>query len=38
MSEPIYKVDCDPKCGFSVKSHDRNEVVHRTMRAAAGRG
>jgi predicted small metal-binding protein len=27
MAEALKKVECDPKCGFQVISHDEKEVV-----------
>jgi len=27
MAEKLKKVECDPKCGFMVQSHDEKEVV-----------
>ncbi|MBI5102108.1 MAG: DUF1059 domain-containing protein [Nitrospirae bacterium] len=27
MSEKLKKVECDPKCGFMVRSHDEKEIV-----------
>ena len=27
MAEKLKKVECDPKCGFLVQSHDEKEVV-----------
>jgi len=27
MAEIYKKLECDPKCGFSVKSHDEAEVI-----------
>jgi len=27
MAEALKKLECDPKCGFSVKSHDESEVI-----------
>lgn len=27
MAETLKEVSCDPKCGFSVKSHDEKEII-----------
>ncbi len=27
MAEKLKKVECDPKCGFLVRSHDEKELV-----------
>lgn len=27
MAEALKEVSCDPKCGFSVKSHDEKEIM-----------
>jgi predicted small metal-binding protein len=27
MAEKLKKVECDPKCGFLVQSHDEKEVI-----------
>lgn len=27
MAEALKEASCDPKCGFSVKSHDEKEIV-----------
>lgn len=27
MAEKLKKIECDPKCGFLVRSHDEKEVV-----------
>jgi predicted small metal-binding protein len=27
MAEKLKKVECDPKCGFLVQSHDEKEIV-----------
>lgn len=27
MAEKLKKVECDPKCGFAIQSHDEKEVV-----------
>ena len=27
MAEKLKKVECDPKCGFSIQSHDEKEVI-----------
>jgi predicted small metal-binding protein len=27
MAEKLKKIECDPKCGFMVQSHDEKEIV-----------
>ena len=27
MAEKVKKIECDPKCGFVVQSHDEREVL-----------
>jgi predicted small metal-binding protein len=27
VAEKLNKVECDPKCGFAVQSHDEKEVI-----------
>jgi predicted small metal-binding protein len=27
MAEKLKKLECDPKCGFAVQSHDEKEIV-----------
>ena len=27
MAEKLKKVECDPKCGFIVRSHDEKEII-----------
>jgi predicted small metal-binding protein len=27
MAEKLKKIECDPKCGFMIQSHDEREVV-----------
>jgi len=27
MAEKLKKVECDPKCGFLVRSHDEKEIL-----------
>jgi len=27
MAEKLKKVECDPKCGFMIQSHDEKEIV-----------
>jgi len=27
MAEKLKKLECDPKCGFMVQSHDEKEIV-----------
>jgi predicted small metal-binding protein len=26
MEQQLFEIDCDPECGFVVRSHDRDEV------------
>jgi predicted small metal-binding protein len=34
MAEKLKKVECDPKCGFLVQSHDEKEIVEIAMQHA----
>ncbi len=34
MAEILKKVECDPKCGFAVQSHDEKEIVAITTQHA----
>jgi predicted small metal-binding protein len=34
MTGALKKVECDPKCGFLVRSHDKKEIVEIAMRHA----
>lgn len=34
MAEKLKKVECDPKCGFAVQSHDEKEVIAFAMQHA----
>jgi predicted small metal-binding protein len=27
MAEKLKKIECDPKCGFLVRSHDEKEII-----------
>ena len=27
MDQNLKKIECDPKCGFSIQSHDEKEVI-----------
>jgi predicted small metal-binding protein len=27
MAEKLKKIECDPKCGFLIQSHDEKEIV-----------
>jgi predicted small metal-binding protein len=27
MAESLKKIECDPKCGFAVQSHDQKELI-----------
>jgi predicted small metal-binding protein len=27
MAETLKKIECDPKCGFMVRSHDEKELI-----------
>lgn len=31
VAEKLKKVECDPKCGFVIQSHDEKEIVDVTM-------
>ena len=34
MGEKLKKIECDPKCGFLVQSHDEKEIVEIAMQHA----
>ena len=34
MDQNLKKIECDPKCGFSVQSHDEKEVIEITKKHA----
>ena len=34
MAEKLKKIECDPKCGFMVRSHNEKEVVEIAMHHA----
>ena len=34
MAETLKKVECDPKCGFMVQSHDEKEIIEIVMQHA----
>ena len=34
VAEKLKKVECDPKCGFAIQSHDEKEVVDVAMQHA----
>jgi predicted small metal-binding protein len=34
MAEVLKKIECDPKCGFMVRSHDEKEIVEIAMQHA----
>jgi len=34
VAEKLKKIECDPKCGFMVRSHDEKEVVEIAMNHA----
>jgi predicted small metal-binding protein len=34
IAEKLKKVECDPKCGFLVQSHDEKEIVEIAMQHA----
>ena len=34
MSNDLKKIECDPKCGFLVQSHDEEEVLDITKKHA----
>jgi predicted small metal-binding protein len=27
MAEKLSKLECDPKCGFAIQSHDEKEII-----------
>ena len=35
MDAKLFKITCDPVCGFEVKSHDKQEVVSIAMSHAS---
>jgi predicted small metal-binding protein len=34
VAEKLKKIECDPKCGFMVRSHDEKEIVEITTQHA----
>jgi predicted small metal-binding protein len=34
MAETLKKVECDPKCGFLIQSHDEKEIAEITIQHA----
>jgi predicted small metal-binding protein len=34
MAETLKQVECDPKCGFMVRSHDEKEIIEIVMQHA----
>jgi len=34
MAGTLKKIECDPKCGFMVRSHDEREVINIAMEHA----
>jgi predicted small metal-binding protein len=34
MAETLKKVECDPKCGFMVRSHDEKEIIELAIQHA----
>jgi predicted small metal-binding protein len=34
MTGTLKKIECDPKCGFMVRSHDEKEIVDLTIQHA----
>jgi predicted small metal-binding protein len=34
MAQKLKKIECDPKCGFLVQSHDEKEVIEIAMQNA----
>lgn len=34
MARDMYQVECEPECGFMIRSHDRDEIADMTMRHA----
>jgi len=34
MAKALKKIECDPKCGFMIQSHDEKEVIEIAMQHA----
>ena len=34
MKEKLYKIECDPVCGFLLRSHDKEEILNLTKKHA----
>ena len=34
MAEMLKKLECDPKCGFMIQSHDEKEIIDAAMQHA----
>jgi len=34
MAEKLKKIECDPKCGFLIRSHDEKEIIEIASRHA----
>jgi predicted small metal-binding protein len=34
MAEMLKKLECDPKCGFVIQSHDEKEIIEVAMQHA----
>lgn len=34
MAKTLKKVECDPKCGFMIRSHDEKEIIELAMQHA----
>ena len=34
MAQTLKKIECDPKCGFMVKSHDEKEIIEIALQHA----
>lgn len=34
MAQALKEIECDPKCGFKIRSHDEKEVIEIAMQHA----
>lgn len=34
MEAPLKKLECDPKCGFMIQSHDEKEIIDVSLKHA----
>jgi predicted small metal-binding protein len=34
MDQKLYKISCDPNCGFQVQGHDEKEVINMAIQHA----